>query len=684
MKQTSTLFFSLLFLTLRAQLFNGTGGAILNNGVNTYFNLNVSGLSQTQLDSTFGVEEVCININHPTNQELYIYLQSPSGTIVELTEGSSCTDTNYTNTCFKDTAASSITIGQAPYTGSFKPVGYLGRFNNGQTGNGTWKLIVKDYLAFINSGNLASWSIRFGNSPSPNLKFTSSNLPIVIINTSNQSISDTSIIANMGIIYNGSSQRNNTTNTWNHYNGKIKIHLRGNSSKNFEKKPYNLETKDATGNDLNVSLLGMPPESDWCLIAAYQDKSLIRIPLAYDLFGRMGHYTPKYKFVEVVINDEYRGVYILVEKPKRGPSRINVSKLTKNDNTNPNITGGYIFKIDRADEGGWYSLLPGNSQNNSHFYYEYVYPKDTDITIQQEAYIKNYMNSFETIMASSSFSDQTNGYPKYIETNSFVDFFLINELSKNVDAYRLSTYLYKDNISNGGKLHIGPVWDYDLAWHNCNYGDSFLPSGWEYQMADSVFPCPTWWDRFKQDTNFVNQVYCRWTQLRQGILKLNNLNSYIDSTALVLNESQQRNFIQWPILGAYIFPNPQNQSNATYQTEVSDLKTWVANRIAWMDASISGNCIMPFVVNNHLENKVHIYPNPFESSTTFSIHLIKDGDVSLKIIDPLGKELSQLVNEHKSVGEFNLTFDRNQLPSGIYFYQLTVDNDVTTGKLVIQ
>ncbi len=683
MKRLFTLFFSFILLTIRAQLFTGGGGSILNNGVNTYFNLNISGLSQSQLDSAFGLEEVCINITHHTVQELSIFLQSPSGTIVQLTDGSSCKDTNYTNTCFNNTAGSSITLAQAPYNGSFKPIGYLGRFNNGQTGNGTWKLIVKDYLAFINSGNLISWSIRFGNSPHPNLKFTSSDLPIVIINTGSQLLSDTGIIANMGIIYNGSS-RNHTTDTWNNYNGKIKINLRGNSSKNFEKKPYSIETKDASGSDLNVPLLGMPPESDWCLIAAYQDKSLLRIPLTYDLFRRMGNYSPRFKFVEVVINGEYRGVYTLLEKPKRGASRIDISKLTKNDNASPNITGGYILKIDRADEAGWYSLLPGNSPTNSHFYYEYVYPKDTDITVQQKAYIKNYMDNFENTMNSSSFADQINGYPKYIETNSFVDFFLINELSKNVDAYRLSTYLYKDNISNGGKLHIGPVWDYDLAWHNCNYGNSFSSNGWEYQMADTTFPCPTWWDKLYQDSNFVNQVYCRWTQLRQGILKLNNLYTYIDSTALVLNESQQRNFTQWPILGAYIFPNPQNQLNATYQTEISDLKSWITNRIAWMDASISGNCIMPFVTNNNLENKVHIYPNPFESSTTFSIHLIKDGNVSLKIIDPLGKELSRLIYEHKPAGEYNLTFERNQIPPGIYFYQLTVDNNATTGKLVIQ
>src|ERR1035437_7882983 len=120
MKKTITIIFLLFSFYVKAQLYTGTGGTILNNGVETYFNLTISGLSPAIIDSTFGIEEVCININHPAVEELYINLVSPSGEIVELTEGTSCTGANYTNTCFNNQASTSVTLATAPYTGSYK------------------------------------------------------------------------------------------------------------------------------------------------------------------------------------------------------------------------------------------------------------------------------------------------------------------------------------------------------------------------------------------------------------------------------------------------------------------------------------------------------------------------------------------------------------------------------------
>lgn len=684
MKKIFTIVLLLLSFYTRAQVLIGAGGKINNNGVETYFNRSVSGLNPKLLNSAFGVQEVCINISHSNVEELYIYLQSPSGTVVELTEGSSCNGMNYTNTCFNNNANISITLGTAPYTGSYKPIGNLGRFNNGQTGNGTWKLIVKDYLAFVDSGTVINWTINFGSPPALPVSFTSSNLPIVVINTNNQKINDFNTSVSMGIIYNGINKRNSLTNTFNNFNGKTNIHLRGNTSKNFEKKPYSLETIDVSGRELSVSLIGMPPENDWDLIAMYQDKSLIRVPLTYDLSRMMGHYAPRFKTVEVVINNEYSGVYALMEKPKWGKYRIDIPKLSINDNSAPAITGGYIIKIDRADEAGWYSLFPGDPSGNSHFYYEYVYPKDTLITSQQKGYIKGFMDDFETVMNSPSFNDPTTGYQKYIDVESFIDYFIINELSKNVDAYRLSTYMYKDNINKGGKLYIAPVWDYDLAWHNCNYGNSFDPTLWQYQQTDTVHPTPNWWNRFSTDSYFVNTLYCRWNDLRQGILSNNNLNTYVDSSANALNESQKRNFSQWPILGAYIFPNPQNQLNANYQGEVNDLKTWIANRVAWMDGAILGYCASVAIQENSFDNTMAVYPNPFQSTTTFALNLTEEVDVSLKIMDVMGNEISLLLNERRPSGEFKVVFERKERPAGIYFYQLAMNDIIKTGKIIIQ
>jgi subtilisin-like proprotein convertase family protein len=664
----------------KAQVFTGTGGAILNNGQDTYFNLAVTGLP-TQLDSTFGIEKICISINHPALEELYIYLESPGGTLIQLTAGNSMSGTTYTNTCFDSRVDSSVTQVNSPYSGTYKPMGYLGRFNNGQLANGTWKLVVHDYLAFVNSGSVMNWDIAFGNSPPKAVTFTSSNLPIITINTGTQTIVDTDILVNMGIIYNGPGQRNHPGDSPNNYNAKTTIHIHGNSTRNFEKKSFTLETRDMAGAVLNASLLGMPAENDWDLIAPYQDKSLAREPLTYDLYRQMGHYSARFRNVEVMINNEYRGVYMLMEKTKRDSNRIDISKLTPTDNTSPDVTGGYIIKIDRPEAPGWNSLLSGNSPTGSHFYYQYVYPKDSDITTPQKDYIKSVLDNFETVMNASYFADPATGYQKYIDESSFIDFFIMNELSKNVDAYRLSTYLYKDKVTHGGKLCIGPVWDYNIAWHNCNYGDSFDPMGWEFQTQDTLHPSPMWWSRFFQDSNFMDKVYCRWHSLRSTILNANHLNAYIDSIAGVLNESQQRNFTQWPILGTYIYPNPQSQSNATYQSEINDFKTWIANRIPWLDANINGTC-QSVGIEEQLalaSPSMNCFPNPFSNnlSITYKIpeNLSLPAQVKIELINLIGDKILLLSNTDKTAGTYKEESTMPQLGAGMYMVKLSINND---------
>lgn len=664
----------------KAQVFSGGGGLILNNGQDTYYPITISGLSPSAIDSTYGIEQVCFSITHPDVSELYIYLKSPSGIIVELTLGNSSSGSGFTNTCF-DKNSNTVTLGTSPYTGTFSPVGYLGRFNTGQAGNGTWNLIVHDGFPATNSGSLLSWNIKFGNTPAHPVILNSSNLPLVFINTT-QPITEVNTTVNMGIINNGSA-RNNLSDTWNGYNNKAEINIRGNSSKNYEKKSFSIETHDAAGNELNIPLLGMPAESDWVLSANYLDKTLIRNALTLDLYRSMGRYSSRYKNVELFLNNEYQGIYSLVEKPKRNINRINIAKLDPTDNTLPYVSGGYIIKIDRPIEDGWYSQLAGNCPANSKFYFQYVYPRDSDITVSQKNYIQTYVNDFETLMSSPTYSDPVNGYQKYIDTDAFIDFFIINELSKNIDGYRLSTYMYKKSIIEGGKFFIGPVWDYDIAWHNCNYNNAFSSVGWAYQLQDNSYPIPVWWTKFMQDPSFVTKLNCRWNTLRTNVLDVNRLHQYIDSSATVLDESQKRNFRQWPILGAYINPNPQNQTGATYISELNDLKTWITNRISWLDANITGGCVVGIKENSIVTNLI-VYPNPMESKTTFSMKLESKADVSLCITDMVGKEVARFLNTNVQPGESKIAFERNQIPAGIYFYQLEANNSITSGKIVVQ
>ncbi|MDF2448423.1 MAG: hypothetical protein K0R26_927 [Bacteroidota bacterium] len=681
MKKIITISCLLFTLLIEAQVFNGGGGIILNNGQDSFFPINVSGLTQNAIDSVYGIEQVCFNISHPDVSELYIYLQSPSGTVVELTLGSSSSGANFTGTCFENLPGNSITLGSSPYTGTYKPVGYFGRFNTGQSGNGTWNLIVHDGFPVTNAGNLISWSIKFGNAPAHPVILKSSNLPLVFINTT-QAITDNNTPASIGIVYNGTS-RNNISDPRNNYNNKAQINIRGNTSKNFEKKSFSFETQDAVGNELDAPLLSMPAESDWVLIANYLDKTLIRNPMTFDLYRLMGNYSSRYKNVELFLNNEYQGVYTLAEKPKRNINRINIEKLDKIENTMPYISGGYIFKIDRPIEPGWYSHLPGNSPLNSKFFYQYVYPNDSDITLQQKAYIQSFMNDFETLMNSPTYADPVNGYSKIIDVNSFVDYFIISELSKNIDAYRLSTYMYKKSIIEGGKLTIGPVWDYDIAWHNSNSNLSYDPVGWAFQMMDNTYPVPMWWTKLMADNTFANKVKCRWNSLRQGVLSTNYLNNYIDAATANLSEAQQRNFRQFPILGAYINPNPQNQAGANYSTEVADLKNWISTRAAWMDANLSGTCIVG--INEYLtQNQIQVYPNPMESQTTFVMNLDRESDISLLVTDLVGKEVTRFLNTKVAPGDSRIVLERSQMQSGIYLYQLEINNTVTTGKIIVQ
>ena len=174
--------------------------------------------------------------------------------------------------------------------------------------------------------------------------FTSSNLPIVVINTNGQTIlDDPKIMADMGIVYNGPGVRNNVTDAFNHYNGKIGIEIRGQSSQSFPMKSYGFELWDNAGSSKSQSILGMPSESDWVLYAPYTDKTLMRNFLAYTMSREMGHWAANSRYVEVMLNNQYVGIYVLMEKVKRNNNRVSISKLNTTDISGDAVTGGYIF-----------------------------------------------------------------------------------------------------------------------------------------------------------------------------------------------------------------------------------------------------------------------------------------------------------------------------------------------------
>ena len=440
---------------------------------------------------------------------------------------------------------------------------------------------------------IGSFSNIFGQT------FTSSNLPIIVVSTEGQTIADNpKVNVKMGIIDNGPGNRNyyrnpannNQPDPFNNFNGTVGIEHRGSSSQFFPKKPYGFETRTETGDDLKVSLLGMPKESDWILNASYTDKTLMRDVLTYHLSNQMGMYATRTKFVELVVDGDYKGVYILMEKIKRDANRVNIASLKPADNSGDALTGGYILKVDKntgSADAYWKSPYPANNLMEINIMLEY--PKKDDITTAQFEYIKNHFTNFEHTLNGPNFKDPTNGYAKYIDVNTFVDYFLLTELTYNIDAYRLSVFFYKDRDSRDSKIKMGPAWDYDHSYGNANYCKGWETNHWAYDFVREFCPqddkqTPTWWARLLQDREFCLKVRERWQQLRQNQWTNSNISSFVNQNVALLGESQVRNFQRWPLLGEWIWPN--YYWGNTYQEEIDWFKNWTEQRLSWLDANI--------------------------------------------------------------------------------------------------
>ena len=306
------LFFS---FAANAQTFSGTGGSIPDAAPGAYFTIPVSGLSASTLDHTFGLVQVCIHINHTYDGDLEAKLIAPDGTVVSLFTNIGGGGADFIGTCFDSVSTSlPISSGAPPYTGTFLPEGCLGNVNNGQNGNGVWTLMVQDD-ASADTGSVIDWQLTFGPS-APTPLVMSSDIPLVVLNTRGQTIPDGSrVFANMKVIDNGTGFLNHSSDPGNVYDGNINITVHGASSASYPQKSYLLTTYKADSTtDTNAVMLGMPSEHDWIMLSGYNDKSFVRNSLMFKLFNSMGHYATRTRHCEVMLNGEYVGVYIFVEK----------------------------------------------------------------------------------------------------------------------------------------------------------------------------------------------------------------------------------------------------------------------------------------------------------------------------------------------------------------------------------
>jgi hypothetical protein len=461
---------------------------------------------------------------------------------------------------------------------------------------------------------------------------------------------------------------------FNEYDGKIGLEYRGNYSLSLPQKPYSFELRDNLGNDIDSSLIGMPAESDWNLLANYNDKSFARNFVPFNLFDSMGHYGVRSRFVDVVIDGDYQGVYMLCEKIKRDTFRIDIAKLDSNEILGLDATGGYIIKIDYYDaSNSWLSNYSPIGFPGLDIHYVYYYPKPSDIVPAQQTYIQNYINELETALYSVGYDDPTFGYRRFMHIESFIDYFIINELTRNLDGFKKSRFFWKDKDYSDGtykKLHAGPVWDFDWSqkdiWSGTEDGSQFM-----YGEVDQDVHACGWYIRLLQDTVFANEVRCRYDDLRRNILSLPYILAKIDSVANVVNESQAWHYQTWGNMGVATGTGEVQPPAQSYSEEVQRLKDWYTRRITWLDINMPGTlngCSM--AGNDELAfQKAEVYPNPFSGTITLELGESLTEETNVTLMDAQGRIIASLVAAPQTnFVQFN---QLDGIESGIYFLRIS-------------
>lgn len=383
------------------------------------------------------------------------------------------------------------------------------------------------------------------------------NLPTVVVNTQDRAEINSKtvyVMSNVYIISDDGKKILETTETG--------IRGRGNASWGFPKKPYKIKFAD------KHQVLGSPSvDRKWTLINNYGDKTLMRNILAFEVSRRVGMaYTPFCTPVDLVLNGEYQGCYQLCDQVEVGVGRVPAKD-------------GYLVEIDAYA----YS-------ENKYFYTSsrgipvtVKYPQDEDITQAQMTFIQNYFETMESAVFATNYKDKTNGYRKYLDLDSFLKNFIVGEFCGNTDTY-WSVNMYKDG--GQGKFFTGPVWDYDLAFENDNrtYPINNL-SGWIYATNGSVADD----DVRRMVTRIVQNdtdAHARLIELWQAAKpSLSTLNSYVDETAALLQESQELNFKRWPILNQYVHQNPKTYGS--YDGEVNNVKSYITGRLTKFDGLLN-------------------------------------------------------------------------------------------------
>ena len=333
----------------------------------------------------------------------------------------------------------------------------------------------------------------------------------------------------------------------------IKIRGRGNSTwLAYPKKPYQIRFEDKT------EFLGMIKDKRWLFLAEYADKTLLRNKIVFEM-GYMSNldYTPQGVYAEVYLNGLYNGTYNVTQKVEESNNRVAVGDH------------GYLLEIDQIQR---------LDADDVFFYTDkfLVNIKEPDINYgtPEFEYIRDHINEFEDALFGKYFMSDSRGYKKYIDVPSWVDWFVINEIVKNVDSRHFASIFF--SVIPGEKIKKGPLWDFDFSFGNTDYADSEYSYGWWVKYNP-------WYKRLFQDPTFVDLVKKRFTYYKG---KQQIILDKVDDLAEQLTWAQEENNKKWKTFGKYVWPNPVVYD--THQKEVDHLKRWYIARMDWLETAFNG------------------------------------------------------------------------------------------------
>ncbi|MEF2026211.1 CotH kinase family protein [Streptococcus canis] len=339
---------------------------------------------------------------------------------------------------------------------------------------------------------------------------------------------------------------------------KALVSYRENSSRYFDKKSLKIKFVTKTLDKKEYGIAGMSEESEWVLHGPFLDRSLVRNYLSYNIAGEIMDYAPNVRYCELIVNKSYQGLYLIVESIEQGKKRVNIEESDKKVNKTP-----YIVTWDRERKA--------KQKLDNYLYYTHQagvsaldvkYPSKKRLTLGQLDFITRDISRIEKTLYSYDF----NQYPKYLDRQSFADYFIINEFFRNVDAGKFSTYLYKDLR---GKVKL-VVWDFNNAFDNQIEG--------RVDEADFTLTDVPWFSMLVKDRQFIDLVIQRYRKLRQGVLATEYLSTYIDDTVSFLRPAITRNNNKWGYVYQLKHPDSKNyllpldRNITSYEQSIDQLK----------------------------------------------------------------------------------------------------------------